>query len=84
LLSRLSGGSLNTRAALLEVVNEALGAAAVLPANVVVDNSCFRDGHLSALLDGLQQCLTGHFDVEHSTFQFERLGHAAHEQASHP
>jgi hypothetical protein len=23
--------------------------------------------------------LTGHFDVEHSTFQFELAGHAAHE-----
>jgi len=56
----------------------------VLTAHVVVDDSCFHDGHLPALLDELQQCLTGHFDVEHSTFQFEPASHAAHEHAAHP
>jgi cobalt-zinc-cadmium efflux system protein len=55
----------------------------VLSAHVVVDDSCFHDGHLPALLDELQQCLAGHFDVEHSTFQFEPLGHAGHEHATH-
>jgi cobalt-zinc-cadmium efflux system protein len=165
LLMRIQGGNLNTRAALLEVVNDALGAGAVLlaavviastgwaradavasvligvlilprtwkllretvdvlmeatpkgvdlaavrthilqlghvhelhdlhassvasdlpvlTAHVVVDDSCFHDGHLPTLLDELQQCLAGHFDVEHSTFQFEPLGHAAHEHAAH-
>ncbi len=166
LLSRIQGGNLNTRAALLEVVNDALGAAAVLiaagviaftgflradaiaslligvlilprtwkllretvdvlmeatpkgvdlaavrahivevahvhqvhdlhassvasdlpvlTAHVVVDDSCFLDGHLPALLDELQQCLAGHFDVAHSTFQFEPIGHAAHEHGARP
>ena len=56
----------------------------VLTAHVVVDDSCFHDGHLPALLDRLQQCLAGHFDVEHSTFQFEPASHAAHEHATHP
>lgn len=166
LLSRVSGGNLNTRAALLEVVNDALGSVAVLiaaviiaatgfhradaiaslviglmilprtwrllretvdvlmeatpkgvdlaqvrahilsvdhvhdlhdlhattvatnlptlTAHVVVDDSCFRDGHLPRLLDQLQQCLSGHFDVAHSTFQFEPAGHAAHEHPAHP
>ncbi len=165
LLSRISGANLNTRAALLEVVNDALGSAAVLvaavviaftgwdradavaslligalilprtwkllretvdvlmeatpkdvdlagvrahilgvphvhavhdlhassvssdlpvlTAHVVVDDSCFRDGHLPRLLDQLQQCLAGHFDVEHSTVQFEPAGHADHEQPAH-
>jgi cobalt-zinc-cadmium efflux system protein len=165
LLTRIQGGNLNTRAALLEVVNDALGAVAVLvaavviattgwaradalaslligvmilprtwqllresvdvlmeatpkgvdlaavrahilavehvhevhdlhasavasdlpvlTAHVVVDDSCFRDGHLPRLLDQLQQCLAGHFDVEHSTFQFEPFGHADHEHATH-
>jgi cobalt-zinc-cadmium efflux system protein len=165
LLSKISGANLNTRAALLEVVNDALGSAAVLvaavviaftgwdradavaslligalilprtwkllretvdvlmeatpkdvdlagvrahilgvphvhavhdlhassvssdlpvlTAHVVVDDSCFRDGHLPRLLDQLQQCLAGHFDVEHSTVQFEPAGHAAHEQPAH-
>jgi len=55
----------------------------VLTAHVVVDDSCFHDGHLPRLLDRLQQCLAGHFDVEHSTFQFEPASHAAHEHAAH-
>jgi cobalt-zinc-cadmium efflux system protein len=55
----------------------------VLTAHVVVDDSCFRDGHLPRLLDQLQQCLAGHFDVEHSTVQFEPAGHAAHEHPAH-
>jgi cobalt-zinc-cadmium efflux system protein len=56
----------------------------VLTAHVVVDDSCFADRHLPQLLDQLQQCLAGHFDVEHSTFQFEPAGHAGHEHATHP
>jgi cobalt-zinc-cadmium efflux system protein len=55
----------------------------VLTAHVVVDDSCFNDGHVPQLLDELQQCLTGHFDVGHSTFQFEPASHAAHEHATH-
>jgi cobalt-zinc-cadmium efflux system protein len=53
----------------------------VLTAHVVVDDSCFHDVHLPTLLDELQQCLAGHFDVEHSTLQFEPPGHA---EASSP
>ncbi len=56
----------------------------VLTAHVVVDESCFHDGHLPRLLDQLQHCLGDHFDVEHSTFQFEPAGHADHEHAAHP
>ena len=55
----------------------------VLSAHVVVDDECFLDGHLPRLLDELQSCLAGHFDVEHSTFQFEQAGHTAHEHAAH-
>ena len=55
----------------------------VLTAHVVVDDSCFSDGHLPRLLDQMQQCLVGHFDIEHSTFQFEPVTHAAHEHATH-
>jgi cobalt-zinc-cadmium efflux system protein len=55
----------------------------VLTAHVVVDDSCFHDGHLPQLLDQLQDCLGGHFDVAHSTFQFEPTGHADHEAATH-
>ena len=55
----------------------------VLSAHVVVDDSCFLDGHLKTMLDDLQACLAGHFDVEHSTFQFEAATHAAHEHHTH-
>jgi len=55
----------------------------VLTAHVVVDDACFHDGHLTQMLDQLQGCLAGHFDVEHSTFQFEAAAHADHELPTH-
>jgi cobalt-zinc-cadmium efflux system protein len=55
----------------------------VLTAHVVVDDGCFHDGHVPQLLDALQDCLAGHFDVEHSTFQIEPFCHAEHEQSPH-
>ncbi|MGH8889473.1 MAG: cation diffusion facilitator family transporter [Acidothermaceae bacterium] len=54
-----------------------------LSAHVVVDDECFTDNHAPRLLDELQACLTGHFDVEHSTFQFEPASHAGHEGGAH-
>lgn len=48
-------------------------------AHVAVSDACFTDGHASQVLVAVQECLRGHFDVEHSTFQVEpeRLaGHA--------
>jgi cobalt-zinc-cadmium efflux system protein len=165
ILSRLENGNLNTRAALLEVINDALGAVAVLVAGVViwttgwlpadalvslligllilprswkllretlhvlleatpanirldelrahileiehvtavhdihaslvgtglpvitahiaVEDSCFSDGHLIELLPQVQECLREHFDVEHSTVQFEPLSHARVERVHH-
>lgn len=55
----------------------------VLTAHVVVDDGCFHDGHVPQLLDALQACLAGHFDVDHSTFQIEPVSHAEHEQSNH-
>jgi cobalt-zinc-cadmium efflux system protein len=55
----------------------------VLTAHVVVDDSCFLDGHLGSMLDELQRCLDREFNVEHSTIQFEAAGHAAHEHGAH-
>lgn len=52
-------------------------------AHVVIEDSCFGDGHAPRLLDHLQGCLVGHFDVEHSTFQLEPAGHTLHEAGSH-
>ena len=53
-------------------------------AHVVVDDSCFHDGHVARLLDDLQRCLAADFAVEHSTFQLEARSHAAHEHPTHP
>jgi cobalt-zinc-cadmium efflux system protein len=55
----------------------------VLSAHVVVDPDVFDDGRCFSMLDLLQDCLRGHFDVEHSTFQLEPAGHAAHENPMH-
>ena len=55
----------------------------VLTAHVVVDDSCFRDDHAPRILDELQACLGDHFDVEHSTFQLEAVGHLDHEPGVH-
>ena len=54
----------------------------VLSAHVVIDDSCFHNGHAPQLLDELQVCVAEHFDVEHSTFQFELASHAHHEHHS--
>jgi cobalt-zinc-cadmium efflux system protein len=55
----------------------------VLSAHVVVDPGVFEDGRSPTMLDRLQDCLRGHFDIEHSTFQLEPAGHAAHERPMH-
>jgi cobalt-zinc-cadmium efflux system protein len=52
-------------------------------AHIVVSDACFQSGHCAQILDELQACLTGHFDVEHSTFQLEPPGHANHESHQH-
>lgn len=54
-----------------------------LSAHIVIDDSCFTDGCAPRLLDELQACIAGHFDVEHSTFQFEAGTHASHEPGTH-
>lgn len=54
-----------------------------LSAHIVVEDSCFSDAHTPRLLDEVQRCLADHFDLEHSTFQFEPASHAAHETRSH-
>jgi cobalt-zinc-cadmium efflux system protein len=56
----------------------------VFSAHVVVEPSVFARGETGALLAALNECLTDHFDVEHSTFQLEPAEHAAHEPLQHP
>ena len=57
----------------------------VLTAHVVLDDSCFHDGHSACMLGDLQECVAAHFDVsvEHSTFQIETPSHSALERSSH-
>lgn len=55
-----------------------------LSAHVVVEDHCFATGHAPQILDALQACLAGHFDVEHATFQLEPATHASHEEGAHP
>ncbi len=54
-----------------------------LSAHVVVDDACFSEGKCPHILDELQDCLVGHFDVEHSTFQMEPSSHLDHESGMH-
>lgn len=53
--------------------------APVFTAHVVVEPSVLEDGSSARLLSKLQNCLADHFDVEHSTFQFEPAGHREHD-----
>jgi cobalt-zinc-cadmium efflux system protein len=55
----------------------------VLSVHVVVDPDVLADGRSAVMLDALQDCMRGHFDVGHSTFQLELAGHADHEQPMH-
>ena len=55
----------------------------VLTAHVVVDDSCFHDGHLMQMLDQVQTELREAFAIEHTTIQFEAVTHSAHEYATH-
>jgi cobalt-zinc-cadmium efflux system protein len=52
-------------------------------AHVVVQDQCFANGTAPQVLDRLQECLAGHFDVEHSTFQLEPASHVDHEAFQH-
>lgn len=55
----------------------------VLSAHIVVDHERLAHGG-GPVLDRLQDCLSGHFDVEHSTLQLEQTGHLDHEGHRHP
>jgi cobalt-zinc-cadmium efflux system protein len=55
----------------------------VFSAHIVVDPDIIASGRSAIMLDALQDCLRGHFDVEHSTFQLEPAGHADHERPMH-
>lgn len=54
-----------------------------LSAHIVVEDECFSNGHAPQIVDQLQACLMGHFDIEHCTFQLEPIGHLDHESGTH-
>jgi len=55
----------------------------ILTAHVVVTDDCINGGEVGRVLDHLQNCLAGHFDVAHSTLQLEAIGHINHEIGGH-
>ena len=58
----------------------------VFSAHIVVEPDLLAAGKSGELLRELSECLSQHFDVEHSTFQLEPADHAAdaeHEHHSH-
>lgn len=57
--------------------------APVMSAHVVVDDQALAACGTDGVLDSLSACLAEHFDVAHSTFQVEPVGHHAHEERLH-
>ena len=52
-------------------------------AHVECDTEVFASGRTGEMLERLGECLQGHFDVEHSTFQLEPAGHSEREESTH-
>jgi cobalt-zinc-cadmium efflux system protein len=57
----------------------------VLTAHVIVEDSCFIDGHAAEMLPALQKCVAEHFalSIEHSTFQIEPESNINREHVRH-
>ena len=55
----------------------------VLSAHIVITEDALADGGGGRVLDQPGQCLAGHFDVEHCTFQLEAPGRREHELSHH-
>jgi cobalt-zinc-cadmium efflux system protein len=54
-----------------------------MSAHVVLDDSCFSDGHAPRVLDALQEAMRADFDMDHSTLQLEMAEHSTHEVGTH-
>lgn len=57
--------------------------APVFTAHVECEAAVFASGRTGEMLERLGECLHGHFDVEHSTFQLEPAGHSEREEPAH-
>jgi len=55
----------------------------VISAHVVVDDDVIASGSGAEMLDRLVECLRGHFEIEHCTFQIEPHQHRSHEGSYH-
>ncbi|SEE29184.1 cation diffusion facilitator family transporter [Ruania alba] len=55
----------------------------VMSAHIVLDVDELDPELECATLDALGECLEGHFDVSHCTFQLEPAGHTRHEHSIH-
>ena len=55
----------------------------VFTAHVECEPGVFTRGETGLMLERLDDCLQGHFDVEHSTFQLEPAGHSQREEPTH-
>ena len=56
----------------------------VLSAHIVVGDKVLAEGGGGRVLDSLGECLHGHFEIAHCTFQLEPKGHVEHELSDHP
>ncbi|HWH98652.1 MAG TPA: cation diffusion facilitator family transporter [Pseudolysinimonas sp.] len=57
--------------------------APVFTAHVECETEVFASGRTGDMLERLGECLRGHFDVDHSTFQLEPAGYSEHEEPAH-
>lgn len=55
----------------------------VLSAHVVVADECFADGHAPAILRQLKECVSSHFEIDHSTIELEPPGFGAVDPSQH-
>ncbi len=55
----------------------------MVSAHLVIDDECFERAESHEILDNVQACFAEHFNVSHSTFQFEREAHGEHEATMH-
>ncbi|TXJ06771.1 MAG: cation transporter [Aeromicrobium sp.] len=55
----------------------------VMSAHVVVGPEVVTMSHAHEILDRLDECLSNHFDIRHSTFQFEPAEHEESEAKTH-
>ena len=55
-----------------------------LSVHVTVDDETIAQVGVGGLLDRFSECVAGHFDVDHTTFQVEPLSHQEHEHLGEP